>query len=54
MLPQRLEGKPSEELIQEALSLWMEYRPIYQNGKLLYYKLYHKKNKKPCGCGGGI
>lgn len=41
---------PSPEEKKQAEDAWMEYKPIYAGGEFLYWKLYHKKSKKPCSC----
>jgi len=49
--PQKIfDNSPTEEQKAAAEVFWMEYRPKYLNGKLLYWKLLHKKTKKDCGC----
>lgn len=49
--PAKLFEQPTQEQKAAAEVFWKEYRPIYLDGKLIYWKLYHKKTKKDCGCG---
>jgi len=48
--PAKLFEEPTASQKEAAMVFWKEYRPIYLDGKLLYWKLYHKKDRKPCGC----
>lgn len=43
---------PTPEMWELAVAAHMEYRRIYVSGVFQYWKLYHSKKKKDCGCNG--
>lgn len=50
--PAQITTDPTPDMLALASVAHMEYRRIYVGGKFLYWKLYHKKTKKDCGCNG--
>ena len=48
--PSRLDSAPSIEQLQLAKEAHMEYKRIYVGGKFAYWKLYHSKKPRDCGC----
>jgi hypothetical protein len=49
--PKLLSSDPTAEQLRVAELYHMEYRKVFSSGKFLYWKLYHKKTKRDCGCG---